>query len=144
MKASGKHQVSHRVVVYETMAFGTIIMFVWLDELLDLPHLLYGAEATPVNWREALLESVVVAVVGAVIVRYTWKIFARMKYLEGILPVCASCKKIRDQNNTWHPIESYIAARTDADFSHSICPDCAARLYPDFNPYVQKKKEPLP
>lgn len=140
MKSSGIKVVSRRVLVYEVAAFLGIIMFSWLDELLDLPRIIFGTEATPVNWRESLLESVVVAVVGIVIVGFTYRIFERMKYLEGILPVCASCKKIRDKENNWHPIESYIRDRSDADFSHSICPECAARLYPNFMPTKENSK----
>lgn len=133
METLERQKVSRRIIIYEAVAFIGVIVFIWLDELLDLPRLFFGAEATPVNWREALLESAVVAVVGGVIVHFTHKLFERMKYLEGILPVCASCKKIRDKRNNWHPIESYIKERTDADFTHSICPECAARLYPELD-----------
>lgn len=139
METPGKYAVSRRVIIYEIVAFSAIIIFIWLDELIDVPYLLLGAEATPVNLRESLMESVVIAILGVVIVHFTQKMFERMKYLEGILPVCASCKRIRDQNNNWHQIESYIRERSDAEFSHSICPDCAAKLYPDFNPYSRKK-----
>jgi DNA-binding response OmpR family regulator len=52
--------------------------------------------------------------------------------LEGMLPICAACKKIRDDNGQWNQIESYIRKRTNANFTHSICPDCARELYPDF------------
>ncbi|SHO49307.1 hypothetical protein [Desulfopila aestuarii] len=140
MESPGRESVSRRVLVYEGVAFLSIILFIWLDELLDLPRIFFGAEATPINWRESLVESVVIAIVGIVIVYYTHRIFERMKYLEGILPVCASCKKIRDQENKWHQIESYIRDRTDADFSHSICPECAARLYPGLDLFPEKKK----
>lgn len=56
----------------------------------------------------------------------------RIKTLRGIIPICASCKKIRDDQGYWKQIESYIKDHSDADFSHSICPDCAKRLYPEF------------
>ena len=50
--------------------------------------------------------------------------------LSGLLPVCAGCKKIRDDKGYWKQMEVYIAAHSDMDFSHSICPECADRLYP--------------
>jgi len=53
------------------------------------------------------------------------------KALSGFIPICANCKKIRDKNGDWIQVESYIKGRTQADFSHSICPDCKAVLYPD-------------
>lgn len=51
--------------------------------------------------------------------------------LSGFIPICSSCKGIRDDQGYWNKIETYLAARTDATFSHSICPDCAKKLYPD-------------
>lgn len=55
-----------------------------------------------------------------------------VKTLSGLLPICSSCKRIRnDDDNTWQQIEAYIASHSDADFTHGICPDCAHRLYPD-------------
>lgn len=56
---------------------------------------------------------------------------AKVKLLSGLLPICASCKKIRDDQGYWQQIESYIKCHSNAEFSHSICPDCARRLYPD-------------
>lgn len=51
--------------------------------------------------------------------------------LQGLLPICSSCKKIRDEQGQWNAIESYVRARSEVDFTHGICPDCARRLYPD-------------
>jgi PAS domain S-box-containing protein len=56
---------------------------------------------------------------------------SEVKQLSGLLPICAACKKIRDDKGYWNQIESYIKAHSEAEFSHSICPDCAKRLYPD-------------
>jgi len=57
---------------------------------------------------------------------------AKVKKLSGMLPICASCKKIRDDQGYWTQIEAYIRDHSEADFSHSICPECAKKLYPDF------------
>ena len=57
---------------------------------------------------------------------------SQVKTLSGLLPICASCKKIRDDKGYWNQIESYIKDHSEAEFSHSICPDCAKRLYPEF------------
>lgn len=54
-----------------------------------------------------------------------------VKQLSGLLPICASCKKIRDDRGYWQQIEFYIRDHSDADFSHGICPDCARKLYGD-------------
>lgn len=51
--------------------------------------------------------------------------------LSGLIPICANCKKIRDDHGYWHQVETYISNHSDADFSHSLCPDCTAKLYPN-------------
>ena len=55
----------------------------------------------------------------------------RVKSLSGLLPMCASCRKIRDKQGAWHNLEAYIRNHTEADFSHGICPDCHRALYPE-------------
>lgn len=56
---------------------------------------------------------------------------AQVHTLSGLLPICAGCKKIRDQAGRWLTIEEYVESRSTVQFSHGICPDCEARLYPD-------------
>jgi DNA-binding NtrC family response regulator len=56
---------------------------------------------------------------------------AQIKTLSGLLPICASCKKIRDDDGTWVHIESFIKNNSNADFTHGVCPDCAIKLYPE-------------
>lgn len=71
---------------------------------------------------------------------------ARLNTLHGVLPICSSCKKIRDDRGSWHQLEQYISQHSDATFSHGLCNSCASRLYPDFFPGAQgdpiKKKDP--
>ncbi|MCK5255958.1 MAG: hypothetical protein KAQ81_08055, partial [Deltaproteobacteria bacterium] len=55
-----------------------------------------------------------------------------VKVLSGFLPICASCKKIRDDRGYWNQIESYISTHSDAEFTHGICPECTKKLYPEF------------
>jgi PAS domain S-box-containing protein len=56
---------------------------------------------------------------------------AKVKTLRGLVPICASCKNMRDDKGFWHQVEAYIHDHSEAVFSHSICPDCALKLYPD-------------
>jgi hypothetical protein len=60
------------------------------------------------------------------------KALSEINKLSGMLPICASCKKIRNDEGYWEQIESYIRQHSEAEFSHSICPDCARKLYPEF------------
>ena len=56
---------------------------------------------------------------------------ANLKRLSGLLPICASCKKIRDDQGYWHQVENYMQDHSEVEFSHGICPECAAKLYPE-------------
>ena len=63
------------------------------------------------------------------------KTLSEVKTLRGFLPICSSCKKIRDDTGYWNRIEAYIQKHTEAQLSHGICPDCAEKLYPDLKIY---------
>jgi hypothetical protein len=54
-----------------------------------------------------------------------------VKLLSGLLPICSRCKKIRNQEGRWEVLEQYIGSRTEAEFTHGICQECAAVLYPE-------------
>jgi CheY-like chemotaxis protein len=56
-----------------------------------------------------------------------------IRTLSGLIPICASCKKIRDDKGYWNQVEEYIEERSDAQFSHGICPKCRDELYPDYS-----------
>ena len=61
------------------------------------------------------------------------KALSEVKTLRGLIPICAHCKSIRDDKGYWNRIEAYIQQHSDAEFSHSICPDCILKLYPDLD-----------
>ena len=56
---------------------------------------------------------------------------ARVRRLQGLLPICAYCKRIRDDQNYWNQVETYLAEHTDVQFSHGICPSCYQRVLKD-------------
>lgn len=60
---------------------------------------------------------------------------ATVKTLSGLMPICSHCKKIRDDEGYWNQIEAYIEERSDAEFSHGICNDCAKKYYPEMDLY---------
>lgn len=66
---------------------------------------------------------------------------ARIKTLRGMLPICASCKKVRDDKGYWSQIEAYISEHSEAEFSHGLCPECAQKLYPTYYAQEINKKE---
>ena len=62
-----------------------------------------------------------------------------VKILRGLLPICASCKKIRDDSGSWIVIEGYISDHSEAEFTHGICPDCHQDLYPEIYRKLQER-----
>jgi len=66
---------------------------------------------------------------------------SKIKSLQGILPICSFCNKVRDENDNWRPVDAYIHERSEAQVSHSICPDCAREQYPDLDVYKNDPEE---
>ena len=66
---------------------------------------------------------------------------AEVKTLSGLLPICASCKKIRDDKGYWNQIESYIHKHSEAEFSHGICPECMDKIYGEHDWYKKRRKK---
>ena len=69
------------------------------------------------------------------------KALSEVKKLSGFLPICSSCKKIRDDKGYWSEVERYIGEHSEAQFSHSICPDCMRKLYPEYADEVLRDLE---
>jgi hypothetical protein len=99
-------------------------------------------------WRSYIIFSVVICILLVLIVVFSLWIdkaakereniilelqdaLSEIRKLRGIIPICSSCKKVRDDKGYWNQIESYIRDHSEADFSHSICPECAKKLYQD-------------
>jgi hypothetical protein len=66
---------------------------------------------------------------------------AKTKTLSGLLPICSMCKKVRDDKGYWNQIDAYIEEHSDAEFSHSICQECAKKYYPDLDLYDDDKNQ---
>jgi len=131
MEQSGTNLIAKKVCWYESCAILFVIVLSWFDEVLDIPHVLLGGIATPINWRESVFESIIIGIVGALIIRHTYKLLTRLSYLESILPVCASCKKIRMDPEFLHDMKQFVQDRAATDFTYGICPDCIAKYYPE-------------
>ncbi len=126
------------VISYEVFGFSVVILFLWLDEILDLPHYLFGAMKTPVNTVESVFETIIILFICIFCVRVTQGLLSKIRMLEGMLPICASCKKIRDEHNQWQNIEAYIEQRSNASFSHGLCKDCIEKMYGDQDWYKKR------
>ena len=73
------------------------------------------------------------------LIRQLQEALDKVKLLSGFLPICSSCKKIRDDRGYWKQIETYIHEHSEAEFSHGICPECLKKLYPDYARKVQNR-----
>jgi hypothetical protein len=121
-----------------------VLVFLFLamtisNEVIDLPHYIFGDKPTSFEQRtgEIIIELVISVIIIFVEILLINKFYRRIRVLEGFLPICANCKKIRNENK-WDQIEKYISDHSLAQFSHSICPDCMKKLYPEV---ISKKKE---
>jgi ligand-binding sensor domain-containing protein len=72
---------------------------------------------------------------------YVEEAMARIKVLNGLIPICAQCKKIRDDKGYWNQLEEYINEHSEATFSHGVCPECAEKLYGGYLTKMKKQKE---
>ncbi len=116
------------IIKIEIAGFIFLAAVQWIIEIFDIPSILAGKEATPINYGESVIESIVILLVGIFVVTSTRMIINRIKLLEGMLPICASCKKIR-VDSKWITIEEYLYRNSDLQLTHSICPACAEKLY---------------
>ena len=113
------------------VAFSLVLTLLWFDELFDIPHLLGFGPPTPVNVAESAIESLAVCVIWFITLRFINAALARVNILEGMLSICSSCKKIRTDDGHWEQLEEYVTKKSEAEFSHALCPACMRKLYPD-------------
>jgi YesN/AraC family two-component response regulator len=73
------------------------------------------------------------AAAQSVLIQSLQNALANVKLLSGLLPICASCKKIRDDKGYWNQVESYVQQHSEAKFSHGMCPDCLKKWYPELD-----------
>ena len=112
-----------------------VLLFLCLtlgNEIVDVPHYLFNDPPTSYSQRfgEIIIElSIFFAVIVTQIVLFI-KLYKRIRFLEGFIPICANCKKIKTTEDEWQQLERYITQHSLAQFSHSLCPDCARQLYP--------------
>jgi hypothetical protein len=103
------------------------------NEIIDIPHYVFHDAPTLYSQRsgEIMIELSIFFIVMVIQIMMLKNLYKRIRLLEGFIPICASCKKIKNTEDQWEQIEQYITQHSLAQFSHSICPDCARKLYPD-------------
>jgi hypothetical protein len=130
-----KHKAGRAILLSQFFILLLFLLMTFLNEMLDIPHYLLGDAPTSVTQRigEMFIELFVFVVVVSLEVLVINYLLKRIRILEGFLPMCSNCKKIRCEDQ-WQQIEEYITDHSLARFSHSMCPDCLKKLYPELYP----------
>jgi hypothetical protein len=128
-----RRRSTKRFVYYQFLILGVFIALTFLNEALDVSHYLFGDTATQMPQRtgEMAIEIGVAMLVVAAEVRFINQLRRDIRILEGFIPICANCKKVRTQL-VWDRLERYIEQHSFAQFTHAICPECVRELYPEF------------
>lgn len=111
---------SDQILIQQSNDINSILLshlLIWLFGLVG-SYVSHKLIKTGVDEREGLIEKL-------------YQSLNEIKTLRGLLPICASCKKIRNDEGAWEVIESYLKEHSEAEFSHGICPDCVRKLYPE-------------
>ena len=134
---------AHKKIWLVFLVMLTIFMLLTIaNEIFDLPHYIFGDNPTTFPQRKGEVMSEFLTYIIVIFFSFHYfkkKIEKEIKILEGFIPICANCKKIR-QDIDWKTLEDYISANSLAEFNHSICPDCIRILYPEFADKLLKKK----
>ncbi len=112
------------IQVIQGLSFVMIFIITWVDEEMILPDLNRWIPFASPKILTGALETIWLFLLFAFTIKYQSIIWRRIKLLEGILPICSYCKKIRDEQGKWNQMEVYVNEKTGADFSHGICPNC--------------------
>lgn len=131
-----KNIITVRAILYQLVGYGILLFLISGDEVFDFPHTVFGYPATPINWAEVMIESSYIVVLCFFSIYITFRFLKEIKFLEGFLPICAHCKKIRDGKD-WKSIEGYISDHSEALFSHGICPACFGKYYSEYTDHDQ-------
>jgi hypothetical protein len=128
-----KSKTLRLLILFQIIVFLLFLGLTLCNEIIDIPHFIFGDTATSFAQRrgEIGIELTIFLIVMVIQIGFFAKLYRRIRILEGFIPICANCKKIKNSDNAWQQMEKYITEHSLAQFSHGICPDCAAKLYPE-------------
>lgn len=129
-----------RVLWYEFFGFGLILLLSWINKIVDLPHLLVGGDLHASKWRDSAIETVLILLIWAFVHSLTRRLVARLHYLEGMLRVCAWCRKV-GHGERWMRLEDYFAEDFQIGTTHGVCPECLKQLEEDTKRFYRSNAE---
>ena len=119
-----------RVLMLELLGFATLVLLTWLNLDIVLPEALAHFPFVQSDILISLIQTALICLLAAFVCITQIRSMRRLNFLEGLLPVCSFCKKIRKEGK-WIPIEEYVRNHSEADFSHGFCPECGTKHYGD-------------
>ncbi|MFH0976381.1 MAG: hypothetical protein V1874_11425 [Spirochaetota bacterium] len=122
---------SHIITIIFATLCATVAGYFFLRKHLELNETLIAKNTESENLHKELKKTV----------KELKLALSEVKTLSGLLPICSSCKKIRDDKGNWTQIEKYIQEHSDADFTHSLCSECIKKLYPDYYEKMNSEKK---
>ena len=128
-----KSKTLRTLTITQLTVFLILMVLTLCNEIIDIPYYTFGDAPTSYSQRlgEVGIEVSIFIMVMAIQCALFKMLYKRIRILEGFIPICAHCRKIRNTENQWEQMENYITRHSLSQFSHSICPDCARKLYPD-------------
>jgi hypothetical protein len=129
-----------RVLVCQSAGFGLIALLSVYNHFFNLPNLLAGGGNEVSRWQDGVLETALILLIWAFAFSVTRRILLRLRYLEGMLRVCAWCRKI-GREDKWMRLENYFAEGFDITTTHGICPDCLKKTEEDTKLFCRKECE---
>jgi hypothetical protein len=110
------------IAIWQFLAFTLLILMVWLNELVDLGHLLLLLPKRDFSWMRGCLGTGGVLLAASVAIGNTY--MQQQQVVRGLLTICSYCHKVRVDSELWQRVETYISKRSSIMFSHGICPSC--------------------
>jgi hypothetical protein len=126
-----KKTIGTTLIAYEIIGFIFVIISDWIVMLFDPPYFQFNTSFRTVEIHETIFETFIHIILCLVVVYWTMKLIKKIRYLEGFMIICASCKHVKVKDD-WIQIEKVISDNSNLQFSHGICPDCAKKLYGEF------------
>lgn len=120
----------NKILYIEILGFSLLILLIWVDELLDLPHILFDSPSTPFNFIEVIFESISAFFLGLFSIISTNSVLDRNRNLRKFYHICASCKKV-NYDGKWISIEEFLHEHADTDLSHGLCEICMEKCLHD-------------
>lgn len=120
---------SRWILFIHATAFVAMACLIWLNEMLDLPHVLLGAPpaASGLRYQEAAVESGIALLIGVAVLVVEVRLARRVQYLESLLVLCAWCGRVRIESGEWVSVEHFLEDYR-VDTTHGMCPECAAKM----------------